>query len=176
MGFYLFIYLFFAACGLSLVEASKGYSSFQWLLLLQSTGSRHASFSSCSLQALECRLSGCGCLGLLDLWHVGSSQTRDWTGVPCIAKQIFNHQGNPGIIFKSMIFLWKLLHIFIAHILVYCVFIFIFPQLFSNFFRFLLCSMCYLECHCFTSNYLFYLQLLLYYWFLILFSSKNILF
>ena len=54
---YLFIYLFMylwlrwvfvAACGLSLVAASRGYSSLrcagfslQWLLLLQSTGSRH---------------------------------------------------------------------------------------------------------------------------------------
>ena len=56
---YLFIYLFwlcwvfFAACGLSLV-ASGGYSSLQctgfsvrWLLLLQSTGSSYAGFRSC---------------------------------------------------------------------------------------------------------------------------------
>ena len=56
---YLFIYfwlhwVFLAARGLSLVAASRGYSSlrhmgfsFQWLLLLRSTGSRHAGFSSC---------------------------------------------------------------------------------------------------------------------------------
>ena len=25
------------------------------------------------------------------LWHVGSSGTRDETGVPCIARQILNH-------------------------------------------------------------------------------------
>ena len=31
-----------------------------WLLLLQSTGSRRAGFSSCGMQALECRLSSCG--------------------------------------------------------------------------------------------------------------------
>ena len=52
--FYLFIYfwphwVFVAVCGLSLVAASGDYSSMrctgfslQWLLLLQSTGSRHA--------------------------------------------------------------------------------------------------------------------------------------
>ena len=53
--------------GFSLVAASGGYSSLQcvgflllWLLLLQSTGSRHAGFSSCGSRALERRLSNCG--------------------------------------------------------------------------------------------------------------------
>ena len=69
---YLFIYFwlcwaFVAARRLSLVTVSGGYSllrcvgfSLWWLLLLQSMGSRHASFSSCGLWALECRLSSCG--------------------------------------------------------------------------------------------------------------------
>ena len=60
---YLFIYLwlrrvFIAAHGLSLVVASRGYSSLrcagfslQWLLLLRSTGSRRAGFSSCGARA-----------------------------------------------------------------------------------------------------------------------------
>ena len=68
----LFIYfwlcwVFFAACRLSLVAESGGYSllrctgfSLRWLLLLQSTGSRHVGFSSCSSWALERRLSSCG--------------------------------------------------------------------------------------------------------------------
>ena len=61
---YLFIYLYFwlrwvfiAACGLSLVLASGGYSlvwcvgfSTWWLLLLWSTGSRHTGFSSCGMR------------------------------------------------------------------------------------------------------------------------------
>ena len=61
--------------GLSLVAASGGYPSLRcagfslrWLLLLQSTGSRHAGFSSCGTWAsvvvargaLEHRLSSCG--------------------------------------------------------------------------------------------------------------------
>ena len=70
--FILFIYfwlhwVFVAACGLSLVAGSWGYSllrcagfSLRWLLLLCSTGSRHAGFSSCGTQALEHRLSSCG--------------------------------------------------------------------------------------------------------------------
>ena len=60
-------WVFVAARGLSLVVASGGYSllwcagfSLRWLLLLQSTGSRHAGFSSCGSRALEHRLSSCG--------------------------------------------------------------------------------------------------------------------
>ena len=61
------IYLFLAVLDLrafSLVAASGGYSSLRctgfllrWLLLLLSTGSRPAGFSSCGLRALECRHS-----------------------------------------------------------------------------------------------------------------------
>ena len=59
----LFIYLwlcwvFDAPRGLSLVAASGGYSSLRcagfslwWLLLLRSTGSRRAGFSSCGMRA-----------------------------------------------------------------------------------------------------------------------------
>ena len=61
--FILFIYfwlswVFVAARRLFLVTASGGYSSLRcvglslrWLLLLHSTGSRHAGFSNCSTQA-----------------------------------------------------------------------------------------------------------------------------
>ena len=60
---FVFIYfwlrwIFVAACGLSLVAASGGYSSLQyvgfslrWLLLLQSMASRRAGFSSSGSQA-----------------------------------------------------------------------------------------------------------------------------
>ena len=62
---YLFIYLFIFGwvessllhVGFSLVVASGDYSSLQcvgslrWLLLSQSTGSRHAGFSSCDTRA-----------------------------------------------------------------------------------------------------------------------------
>ena len=82
---YLFIYLL-AALGLrccvrafSLVAVSRGYSSLWcmgfslwWLLLLWSTGSRRAGFSSCGLQALERRLSSCGAQAqlLCSMWDL----------------------------------------------------------------------------------------------------------
>ena len=59
--------VFVAVHGFSLVAASRGYSSLWcagfslwWLLLLWSTGSRHAGLSSCGSRALERRLSNCG--------------------------------------------------------------------------------------------------------------------
>ena len=85
---YLFLFFIFwprwvftAAHRLSLVAASGGYSSLRcvgfslwWLLLLWSTGSRCAGFSSCGMRAqylwlvgLECRLSSCGTRSYL-LW------------------------------------------------------------------------------------------------------------
>ena len=68
--FYLFfifgcVGVFIAACGLSAVVASGGYSllrcagfSLQWLLLLRSTGSRRTGFSSCSTWAQQLRHTG----------------------------------------------------------------------------------------------------------------------
>ena len=68
----LFIYfwlhwVFIAVHRLSLVAASGGYSALRctgfsmwWFLLLRSTGSRCAGFSSCGSQALKHRLSSCG--------------------------------------------------------------------------------------------------------------------
>ena len=60
-------WVFVAVCRLSLVAASRGYSllrctgfSLWWLLLLRSTGSRCAGFSSCGSWALERSLSSCG--------------------------------------------------------------------------------------------------------------------
>ena len=38
-----------------------------------------------------CRLSNCGSRGLVAPRHVGSSQTRARTRVPCIGRQILNH-------------------------------------------------------------------------------------
>ena len=94
-----FIYLFLAVgssllrTGFSLVAASGGYSSLccagfplRWLLSLRSTGSRPVGFSSCGTQAQSLWRTG-----LVALWHVGSSRTRDRTRVPCIRRRILNH-------------------------------------------------------------------------------------
>ena len=47
-----------------------------------------AGFSSCGSWALEHRLSSCGS-GLVALWHVGSSQTRNRTPDSCIGRRFF---------------------------------------------------------------------------------------
>ena len=64
--------------------------SLRWLLLSQSTGSRHAGFSSCRSWALESGISSYGSWTELPtaceiFW------TRDQTGVPCTGRQILNH-------------------------------------------------------------------------------------
>ena len=108
---YLFIYfwlrwVFVAARELSLVVVSRGYSSLwcavffslQWLLMLRSTGSRRAGFSSCGSRAQQLWLVGSRAqaqqlwhTGLVARRHVGSSRTRDRTHVPCIGRRILNH-------------------------------------------------------------------------------------
>ena len=88
-------WVFVAVCGLSLVVASRSYSSLwcvgfslQWPLLSWSTGSRHAGFSSCGSRAQYLWHTG-----LVAPQHVGFSQTRVRTRVPCIGRQILNHCG-----------------------------------------------------------------------------------
>ena len=87
--FYLFLAAFWvfvaAARGLSLVAASRGYSSL-W-------------YAGFSLQWLLVAEHGLQVRGLQQLWHmdlvapqhVGSSRTRDLTHVPCTGRQILNH-------------------------------------------------------------------------------------
>ena len=98
-------WVFIAACRLSLVEASRGYSSMRcagfslrWLLLWRSAGSRCAGFSSCGTRARQLWFVGSRaqaqqlwCTGLAAPWHVGSSQTRALTRVPCVGRRIPNH-------------------------------------------------------------------------------------
>ena len=109
---FIFIYSFLAALGLCCCAqafSSCGeqgcYSSLRcacfslwWLLLLRSTGSRHAGFSSCGMRAHQLWLTGSRAqaqqwwrTGLVAPWHMGSSWTRDRTRVPCIGRWILNH-------------------------------------------------------------------------------------
>ena len=107
---YLFIYfwlrwVFVAVHGLSLIAATKGYSSLwcagfslRWLFLLWSMGSRCMGFSSCGTRAQQLWLMGSEVqaqqlwlMGLVAPWHVGSSRTRARTHVSCIGRQILNH-------------------------------------------------------------------------------------
>ena len=58
--------------------------SLWWLLLLQNTGSRLTGFRSCSMWPQSLCLTSS-----LALWHVESSQPRDWTCVLCIGRLVF---------------------------------------------------------------------------------------
>ena len=96
---YLFVYVWLQ--GVSVAERALnsscrkwGYSplqctgfSVQWLLLLQSTGSR-----ACRLQQFQHTDSVVQCTGLVAPRHVGSSQTKDQTHVPYVGRLILNHQ------------------------------------------------------------------------------------
>ena len=98
-------WVFIAVCRLSLVVVSGGYSSFQcagfslsWLLLLRSTGSRRAGFSSCGMWTQQLWLAGSRAqaqqlwrMGLVAPRHVGSSRARARTRIPCIGRRILNH-------------------------------------------------------------------------------------
>ena len=102
--FILFIYfwlhwVFVAGCGLSLVAESGGYCSLRcagfslwWLLFLQSTGSRHG-FQQLWLVGSRAQAQQLWRTRFVvqQLWHVGSSLTRDRTRVPCIGRWILSH-------------------------------------------------------------------------------------
>ena len=98
-------WVFVATQGLSLVAASRGYSSLRCagfslrsLLLLRSRGSRRTGFSSCGTWAQQLWLVGSRAqaqqlwrMGLVAPWHVGSSQTRARAHVLCNGRRILNH-------------------------------------------------------------------------------------
>ena len=110
--FILFIYfwlsqVFVAARGLSLVAVSGGYSllwcagfSLRWLLLLWSTGSKHAGFSSCGMQAQQLWLTGSRAQAQ-QLWRTGLVAARHVGSSPCALhwqadSQALRHQGSPN--------------------------------------------------------------------------------
>ena len=75
-------WVFVAACGLF---SSCGE---QRLLSNCSVWASHCSDFSCGARALEHRLSSCGAWALVTPCHVESFQTRNWTHVLCIGRQI----------------------------------------------------------------------------------------
>ena len=119
--FYKFIYLFIqfwlrwvfvAERRLSLVAVSRGYSSLRcmgfslrWLLF----AAEHR-LQVCVLQQLwhagsRAQAQQLWCTGLVAPWHVGSSQTRDRTRVPCIGRWILNHCTTREVPISFLIFI-----------------------------------------------------------------------
>ena len=72
----------FFVCGDRGLLFIVGFSSWR-LLWLRSTGSGRVGSSSCSSGALELGLQELWCVGLVALWHMECSWTRDRTRVPC---------------------------------------------------------------------------------------------
>ena len=63
-----------------------------WASLQCGTWASHCSgFSCCRAQALGAWAQQLGCMDPVILWHVGSSQARDWIRIPCTARWILNH-------------------------------------------------------------------------------------
>ena len=74
-------------------------------MVSRAQASHSGGFSCCGAQALGIRASivaACGSHGMQSSvvapWHVGSSQTRDRTGRPCIGRQILIHSATREIL------------------------------------------------------------------------------
>ena len=65
--------------------------------------SHYRSLSCCGAQAPDVQAQQLWLMGLVALWHVGSSQTRARTHVPCIGRQILNHCATREALFTFLI-------------------------------------------------------------------------
>ena len=80
---FLFILLTYVCAGSLLLLT--GFLQLRWV-----AATLHC--SDFSLQSTGTWASVIMCTGLSALQHEGSSQTRDWTHVPCIGRRILNHR------------------------------------------------------------------------------------
>ena len=106
--------------------------SLRWLLLLWSTGSRCTSFSSYGTRAQQVWLAGSRAqaqqlwhTGLVAPWHVGSSQTRAQTRVPCIGRRILNHCTTREVLELGIPFFFFLRNAFICFIIYLFIYLFL---------------------------------------------------
>ena len=89
---YLFIYLFMAVLGLRFCVRAFSSCSKRGPLIIVVRGPLHyCSLSCCRAQAPDAQAQQLWLTGLVAPRHVGSSQTRAQTRVPCISRQILNH-------------------------------------------------------------------------------------
>ena len=90
---YLFIYSFIYGC----VGSSPLCKGFLWLRQVGATphhgvqAPHYRGLSFCGAQAPDAQAQQLWLTGLVAPRHVGSSQTRDRTRVPCIGRQTLNH-------------------------------------------------------------------------------------
>lgn len=87
---FLFIYLWLCWVFVAVHEPSLAAVSGA-TLLVRAQASPRSGFSCWGARALGAQAQQLRRMGLVALGHVGSSQTRDWTHVPCISRQILFH-------------------------------------------------------------------------------------
>ena len=86
-----FIYLFMAVLGLRFCARARfGYGK-RGPLFIVVRGPLTIAASRCRAQAPDAQAQWLWLTGLVAPWHVGSSQTRARTCVPCIGRRILNH-------------------------------------------------------------------------------------
>ena len=89
---YLFIYLFMAVLGLHFCVRAFSSCGRRGPLFIAVRGPLTIAASLVAEHRLQTRrLSKLWLTGLVAPWHVGSSQTRARTHVPCIGRQILSH-------------------------------------------------------------------------------------
>ena len=81
-----FIYLFLAVLCLCCCLQALSSCGKQGRVLIELQVSHCGDFSCCGAQTQQL-----WCMGIIALWPVGSSQTRNRTLVPCLGRQIINH-------------------------------------------------------------------------------------
>ena len=90
--YYLFIYLFLAVLGLHFCARAFSTCGKRGPTLHHSARASHyRGLSCCGAQAPDAQAQQLWLTGLAAPRHVGSSQTRARTRVPCIGRQILNH-------------------------------------------------------------------------------------
>ena len=89
---YLFLYLFLAVLGLCFCARVFSSCGKRGPLFIMVRGPLHyRGLFYCGAQAPDAQAQQLWLTGLVALRHVGSSQTRARTRVPCISRQILNH-------------------------------------------------------------------------------------
>ena len=101
----LFIYLFIFGCVGSSFLCEGFFQLWQAGATLHrgAQSSHYRGLSCCGAQAQDAQAQQLWLTGLVVPWHVGSSQTRAQTHVPCISRQILNHcaTGEAGATFLN---------------------------------------------------------------------------
>ena len=117
-NFYLFIYLFVFGCVGSQFLCESFLQLWQAGATLQrgARASHYRGLSCCRAQAPVAQAQQLWLTGLVAPWHVGSSQTRARTRVPCTGRQILNHCATREA--PMSVYLCRYEHVYI-HILEY---------------------------------------------------------